>query len=808
MKLKEILTTDGVIQLLENQNTLIFLLSYDDDRIVYLNKKALKKFPNSLNKKFKDAIGIKNLDDELLGAISNNKLFDHKGRVKNSVVGQYKSGINAEYYQFEAVGINDINKKFKLVNLYEITELKQQIELIGNENKMLGTIIDESPVAIWFFDNEYNYKLTNSFVKNNMMDDLGNWTVKVEESEPAYENNIEVLKKINYSIKYEPYTFKDNRVHQLKSIRKRIVNELGQKTGVIGIGIDITEIKNTEEKLKYLKELNELISEFSSKLIHCKVNNIDDFVKDTLKAINNFISSDRVYICDLKCDEHYAKISFEYYHNSNYNLGEWSDLNYQKIERWIELFSQNYYLQIQDVQQIPYTYNNEKSILTKRKVKSMLAFPLIYNSELIGFVSFENIESTKYWDNDTIFLLRIATEIIAGSLARKNFEMRIINAMNAAEEASRTKSEFLANMSHEIRTPMNAILGFSEILQESITSGIQKSYLNTIINSGRNLMKLINDILDLSKIESGRIDILPEPVDLERIFKEIEKIFEIKIKDKRLEFIVDMDSNVNGFWLFDETRLRQILFNVVGNSIKFTDNGYIKIITKLVVDNQSNKKSIELAIEDSGIGIPDEHQKRIFDSFYQVSSKSGKRYDGTGLGLAITMRLIKAMNGEIRLVSKPNIGTIFTITFNDVRQAELTIIKEQEFPEVSSEFSFNNARFLVVDDIQNNREMIKIFLEEHKGIVIEASNGEDAIKLASFYKPSAVILDIRMPGMSGFEVLHYIRNDERSMDIPVIALTAVSSAFQEKHLYKDFNAVLTKPVRKDELINKLSEIVG
>lgn len=269
-----------------------------------------------------------------------------------------------------------------------------------------------------------------------------------------------------------------------------------------------------------------------------------------------------------------------------------------------------------------------------------------------------------------------------------------------------------------------------------------------------------------------------------------------------------MDPNVNGYWLFDETRLRQILFNVVGNSIKFTDNGYIKITTKLIIDSISNKKSIELAIEDSGIGIPDEHQKRIFDSFYQVSSKSGKRYDGTGLGLAITMRLIKAMNGEIMLISKPNIGTNFTITFNDVRQAELTIKKEQEFPEVSKEFSFNNSRFLVVDDIQNNREMIKIFLEEHNGIVIETDNGEDAIKLAKFYRPSAILLDIRMPGMSGFEVLHSLRNDDRTIEIPVIALTAVSSAFQEKHLYKDFTGVLTKPVRKDELINKLSEIVG
>jgi len=300
---------------------------------------------------------------------------------------------------------------------------------------------------------------------------------------------------------------------------------------------------------------------------------------------------------------------------------------------------------------------------------------------------------------------------------------------------------------------------------------------------------------------------MPEPVNLPRIFSEIGKIFEIKIKDKRLEFIVEFDNEIEGYWLFDETRLRQILFNVVGNAIKFTDRGFIKIKATVSENSPLNKVNIIMSIEDSGIGIPFENQKRIFDSFYQVSSKSGKRYDGTGLGLAITMRLIKAMNGEIKLSSTTNKGTNFSITFNDVKKAEITIKAKEEFPLVSKEFSFKSNRFLVVDDINNNRNMIKIFLEEHDGIVLEADNGHDAIKLANFYRPTAIILDIRMPGMSGFEVLHILRNEEKTSSIPVIALTAVSSAFQEKHLYKSFDGVLTKPVRKEELISKLDEIM-
>ncbi len=806
MKINENFSLESIIQILDNQNSLIYIIGYDDDKVVYANKSATKKSSNILNKKIKDVLNLSENNELFLILTNQQKYFDYKERTKNPSKGIIQIYNNNEFYSYETFGIINNNKKYKILILTDITTIQTNLNYVEKKNKLLETIIDESPVAIWYMDNNLNYSLSNSFLKNNMMN--GNkWIINEDETTIAHNHDIEVLKKINYSINYESLTFKDGRTHQLKNIRKRIFDNEGKKMGVIGIGIDITEIKSTEDKFRYLKELNELISEYSSKLIHCKVNAIDDYIKETLKALSTFVGADRVYVGELNNENREITISFEHYRAEIIERPNMIDFNYSNITRWIDLLNYNNYLLIPDVKQIPLKYNNEKLMLEKSGLKSMLAFPLLYNSELIGFVSFDNLINVRYWDKDIIFLLRIATEIIAGSMARKKFELRIIEAMNAAEVASRTKSEFLANMSHEIGTPMNAILGFSEILKESITSGVQKSYLNTIINSGKNLMKLINDILDLSKIEAGRIDIMPEPVDLIRIFGEIEKIFEIKIKDKNLDFIIDIDKKVEGYWLFDETRLRQILFNIVGNAIKFTEKGFISISAKLILDSKSNQKNIEISIKDSGIGIPEEHQKRIFDSFYQVYTKTGKKYDGTGLGLAITMRLIRAMNGEIYLNSKPDIGTTLTIIFKDVRPAEITIAKEEEIPEVSIELSFNNARFLVVDDIQDNRELIKYFIEEYNGIVIEANNGEDAIKLASFYKPSAIILDIRMPRMSGFEVLKHIRFDERTKDIPVVALTAVSSAFQEKHLYKEFDSVLTKPVRKDDLLNKLSSLV-
>ena len=792
--------------IINDSNFYIFIINFDDNRILYQNRTTEKFFGNQINKKFKDFSNFIFLNNDFNNLMEDLKLFiDYRGKPKPPIQGELLDKNSNKSYYFNLFSIINKTNKYKVLQFVDFTSYQEKINEYEKEIFIYKKILEEIQLGLWLYDSDGNYKIFNSYLDNIMKFKDGNWSVSEDEIKVAYDNNQEVLKKKQSTIKYEEYTLNDGKKHLFKIIRKRIYHN-NKVLGVLGIGNDITEIKGYEEKLKYFKGLNEIISELSTNLINGKISNIDEFIIDGLKEIGKYTDIDR--ICFYNVDLELNKINLNLILNLNSNNKDYQELKYEHIQRWIDRFTNNYFIIINDISQIPITYNLEKMELEKREIKTILAFPLISNNELFGFISFENTQQVRFWDNDTIFSFRIITEIIAGALAKKTYENKLLEAINNAEEANRTKSEFLANMSHEIRTPMNAILGFSEILQETITSGVQKQYLDTIINSSRNLMKLINDILDLSKIEAGRIDISPEPVNLKRVFYEIEKIFEIKIKDKQLDFIIEVDENLDKYWLFDETRIRQILFNVVGNAIKFTDKGYIKIISHLEIEPNTNKKNIILCVEDSGIGIAEEHQKRIFESFYQVSSKSGKKYEGTGLGLAITMKLIKAMNGEIMLESKTNEGTKFTIKFKDVASAEISIRKQEEnYKTISKEFKFNGERFLVVDDIDNNRELIKIYLEEHNAIVLEASSGKDAIKLASFYRPSAILLDIRMPEMSGFEVLNILRQEERTFDIPVIALTAVSSAFQEKHLYRNFNGVLTKPVRKDELLNKLIDIL-
>ncbi len=392
-------------------------------------------------------------------------------------------------------------------------------------------------------------------------------------------------------------------------------------------------------------------------------------------------------------------------------------------------------------------------------------------------------------------------------------EEALRSAKEVAEAATRAKSEFLANMSHEIRTPMNAILGFSEILLNRVENPQQKAYLSNIYSSGKALLSLINDILDLSKIEAGKMEIQPEPVNIRQLLNEIGQVFSHKFKEKGVTFKSETDKNIPGAFLLDEIRIRQVLINLIGNAIKFTSEGYVKVSVYENLEGFEDLQDLQgitnlvFDIEDTGIGIPKGQQELIFESFRQQDGQKARKYGGTGLGLAITERLIKMMNGTISVQSEVNQGTTFRIVFFDVevvRESDIT----WDSPEAEDiHVEFEQAEIMVVDDIDYNRELVKGYLEATDFTIIEANSGEFALDLLGTEKPDLILMDIRMPGKTGYEVTETIKKSDELKHIPVIALTASVMKEEEKQIVRLFDGYLRKPLSKKQLISELKRFL-
>ena len=384
--------------------------------------------------------------------------------------------------------------------------------------------------------------------------------------------------------------------------------------------------------------------------------------------------------------------------------------------------------------------------------------------------------------------------------ARKVLEKKnkdLVESQKAAEAANEAKSTFLANMSHELRTPLNAIIGYSEMLIEDAEEENEGFIpdLDKINSSGKHLLGLINDILDLSKVESGKMELYLEEFNLQNTMTEIEATIKPLVEKNSNTFNLEYNTKVQSMKA-DVTKVRQILLNLLSNSSKFTKDGDIKVYVK---DSEKIENGVEFIIEDTGIGMSDSQVEKVFQPFTQADEKTTRKFGGTGLGLTITKMFAEMMGGMIDVTSVEGEGTTFTVTLPKVVTDDTSDL-DQPSSEQSDDKDYT---VLVIDDDDSAQDMMKRFLEKQGYSVIQAKSGEMGLKLATEHMPDLITLDVMMPEMDGWEVLNTLQSNDRSKKIPVIMLSMAN----EPDIGYSLGATdyLTKPVDWNELSNILSK---
>ncbi len=383
---------------------------------------------------------------------------------------------------------------------------------------------------------------------------------------------------------------------------------------------------------------------------------------------------------------------------------------------------------------------------------------------------------------------------------RKQAEQAVLAERDRAESANRAKSSFLANMSHEFRTPLNGILGYTQLLRrDTELLPTQREQVNVIHRSGEHLLALINDILDLSKIEAEHLEIIPDELNFPALVKDIVYLFKARAAQKHIDFICqDVTSLPNGIYA-DGKRLRQVLINLLGNAIKFTEHGSVTFQVAVHNDQQC------FDIIDTGAGIPDADLDNIFNPFHQVENQR-QRSDGTGLGLTITRRLIDMMDGTIHVDSQEGFGSHFQVIFNFPVLQKVTQLTEKEHRQVIGCMSDTPYTLLIVDDKKDNRQLLAHLLMPLGFSLIEAKNGQVALELLKQHSIDLVLLDLFMPVLDGFATTQAIRSHPDKQDLPIIAVSAgVFSQQRQQALACGCNDFLEKPINTEDLLQCLQQ---
>ncbi|MCF8105718.1 MAG: PAS domain S-box protein [Desulfohalobiaceae bacterium] len=673
------------------------------------------------------------------------------------------SAFREEQYVFKEIAENIA---FALYNL-EIEEDQKQAEMALQQKVLeMEIFINNIPHMAWLKDIDSNFILVNQAFGDALGIDPEYLVAHScalcfdhETAEKMKEADREVIKRKKPITIEETIVDRHGRKRHLETNKSPILDYEGKVVGTVGVGIDITERKKAQESLRDREEKYRLLAENSADIIW----SMDADLKIT-------------YITP-------------------------------SVERILGYSQEEIYNLSQDRLFRPRTYailRQKKQEIKSGRIQGTLSLELEHIRKDGRLISTE-VSLSPIFDKNGVFLgIQGVTRDITER--KEAEELRIVK--EAAEKANRAKSDFLSNMSHEIRTPLNGVKGMIQLARMGTSEPKTSEYLDYAVMSADHLQDLINDILDLSKIEAGKFELNNQPLALRRLVETIIGPLAFRAREKGLDLNFKIEETVPDILLGDARYLRQVLTNLVDNAVKFTEEGWVEVSVKQVPVKRSDKAiKLMFQIMDTGIGISKDKQEIIFDSFEQAGFSHHTKFGGTGLGLTISKRLVELMGGGIRVDSKEGEGSTFSFTV----EFEATELSVETNSVASTEQPRKKAlRILVAEDSKMNQIYIMNLLKSLGHSPVLAQNGREALELLSRQHFGLVLMDIRMPEMDGAQAVRIIRNDPPEgvdRDIPVVALTAYALKDEKDHYLKcGFNAYLTKPIDIEELNKTLSEL--
>lgn len=416
-----------------------------------------------------------------------------------------------------------------------------------------------------------------------------------------------------------------------------------------------------------------------------------------------------------------------------------------------------------------------------------------------------SVSLVRDFENNPLYFIAQIQDITKRKEAEeknKRITQELYIAKQQAEIANETKSQFVANMSHELRTPLNSILGFSQILVSESENETQKRYIKNIYTSGEILLGLIDDLLDVSKIEAGKLKLIFSPFNIANVLDEVESTLSKGLDKKGLYFRYEIERDFPKNVIIDKLRFKQVLVNLVSNAIKYTDKGSVTVkVKKEDVDTIQEQVRFSISVTDTGVGISKENQGRIFEKFERL--KEGE-VSGTGLGLNITRQLIEMMGGSIEVESQLGVGSTFTVRFDKIGYSNETILQEDERQNITR-LDFKQQKVLVADDVEMNRNFLCDVLVKTNIYCMEAKNGKEAMELCYKEQPDLVLMDLRMPVLDGMQATKKMRESETLKRIPILAVSASFLTFSKEEIQEYFDEMLLKPIQIEHLLNTLKK---